>query len=90
MKHHNPLPTRVDAYYPRFQVYELYFESKELAAVHALKIEAAINSDDIFNEKQYDYLLRNGCALIYVHCNVSLFKEYAFQYRDSLKRLVQQ
>ena len=54
------------------------------------RIEAAINSDDIFNEKQYDYLLRNGCALIYVHCNVSLFKEYAFQYRDSLKRLIQQ
>uniref|UniRef100_UPI003F6E2F53 hypothetical protein n=1 Tax=Carboxylicivirga taeanensis TaxID=1416875 RepID=UPI003F6E2F53 len=75
-------------WFPKFYVFEIQLED----TIQAIEIENKLNSfihhDDIFNEKNYDYVLRNHDRLIYVLCQSKMFEEYALSYKRRLKEII--
>lgn len=75
-------------WFPKFYVFEIQFKD----TVQAIEIENKLNSfihhDDIFNEKDYDYILRNHDRLIYVLCKSKMFEEYALSFKRRLKEII--
>ncbi|MFA7445090.1 MAG: hypothetical protein WCY89_04025 [Flavobacteriaceae bacterium] len=75
--------------YPRFEVYEICFDNSEDVVGITKTIDEIINNDDIFNEKDYDFVLTNNNRIIYVSCNVNMFMEYVFSYKPKLEEIIQ-
>lgn len=77
-----------DNWYPSFSVTEICFQDELTAAENHGKISEMINRRDIFNEKNYDYILQNVNRLIYVSCGAKIFEEYAFSYKDKIEEII--
>ncbi|MFZ9847679.1 MAG: hypothetical protein ACO3EE_05950 [Flavobacteriales bacterium] len=71
--------------YPRFSVYNITFQSELAAKEEREKISTFINHDDLLNEKNYDFILRDGRNLIYVSCDAMIFSEITFSYQEKLE-----
>ena len=77
-----------DNWYPNFRVYEICFDNEQEAIDYESKLTEVLSSPDIFNEKNYDYLIRNHDRIIYVTCDAKIFQQYAFQYRDTIEKII--
>ena len=77
-----------DNWYPSFSVTEICFQDEKVASKTHKEISEIINNRDIFNEKNYDYILKNGNRLIYVSCVAKIFEEYAFSYKNKIEELI--
>jgi hypothetical protein len=89
VKRNNRLEKMKDNWYPGFSVTEICFTDELIASEKYLEISEMINSLDIFNEKNYDYILLNGNRLIYVSCVAKIFEEYAFGYKGTIKEIIE-
>ncbi|WP_282144394.1 hypothetical protein [Cellulophaga baltica] len=87
-KRKNKLERMKDNWYPSFSVTEICFQDEQTASKNHQEISEIINNRDMFNEKNYDYILKNGNRLIYVSCGAKIFEEYAFSYKDEIKEIV--
>ena len=87
-KRKNKLERMQDSWYPSFSVTEICFQDKKAASKTYKKISEIINNGDIFNEKNYDYILENGDRLIYVSCGAKIFEEYAFSYKEKIEEII--
>lgn len=87
-KRKNPLKHLRDNWYPSFRVYEICLEDSLLAFEFEKKVNEFISHKDIYNEKNYDYVVLNQDRLIYVTCEAKLFQEYAFNYKSKLLELI--
>jgi len=87
-KRKNKLESMKDNWYPSFSVTEICFEDEQGASESYLKISEIINHFDITNEKNYDYILKNGNRLIYVSCRAMIFSEFAFSYKAKIEEIV--
>ena len=87
-KRKNKLERMQDSWYPSFSVTEICFQDKKAASKTHKKISQIINNGDIFNEKNYDYILENGDRLIYVSCGAKIFEEYAFSYKEKIEEII--
>jgi hypothetical protein len=87
-KRKNPIKNMQDNWYPSFYVYEIYFQDSLKAKDFEKELNGFIRNDDIFNEKYYDYILRNNDRLIYVLCKAKIFEEYTFSYQGKLGELI--
>jgi hypothetical protein len=87
-KSKNKLERMQDNWYPSFSVTEICFQDKSVAAENHKQISQIINRNDIFNEKNYDYIVQNGSRLIYVSCGAKIFEEYAFAYKDKIEEMI--
>jgi DNA-dependent RNA polymerase auxiliary subunit epsilon len=88
VKRKNKLERMKDNWYPSFSVTEICFQDELTAAENHGKISEMMNRRDIFNEKNYDYILQNGNRLIYVSCGAKIFEEYAFSYKDKIEEII--
>jgi hypothetical protein len=88
VKRKNKLERMKDNWYPSFSVTEICFQDELTAAENHGKISEMINRRDIFNEKNYDYILQNVNRLIYVSCGAKIFEEYAFSYKDKIEEII--
>ena len=88
-KRKNKLERMEDNWYPSFSVTEICFQDEEAASKTHKEILEIINNGDIFNEKKYDYILRNGNRLIYVSCGAKIFQEYAFSYKSQIEEIIE-
>ncbi|MFD0862834.1 hypothetical protein ACFQ1M_11530 [Sungkyunkwania multivorans] len=77
-----------DNWYPNFRVYEICFDNEQEAIDYESKLTEVLSSPDIFNDKNYDYLIRNHDRIIYVTCGAKIFEQYAFQYRDTIEKII--
>uniref|UniRef100_UPI00404A3B4E hypothetical protein n=1 Tax=Flavobacterium sp. TaxID=239 RepID=UPI00404A3B4E len=77
-----------DNWYPNFRVYEICFHNEQEAIDYETKLTEVLSSPDIFNDKNYDYLIRNYDRIIYVTCGAKIFEEYAFHYRDTIEKII--
>lgn len=87
-KRKNKLEQMKDNWYPSFSVTEICFQDEQTASTNFQEIFKIINNGDIFNEKNYDYILENGNRLIYVSCGAKIFEEYAFSYKDKIEEII--
>ena len=87
-KRKNKLERMQDNWYPSFSVTEICFQDEKVASKTHKEISEIINNGDIFNEKNYDYILENGNRLIYVSCGAKIFEEYAFSYKNKIEELI--
>ena len=78
----------MDKWYPAFTVTEICFSDEQTASKRQQEISEIINNLDLFNEKDYDYILKNGNRLIYVSCGAKIFEEYAFSYKDKIEEII--
>lgn len=88
VKRKNKLEGRKDYWYPSFSVTEICSQDEATASKNHDKILEIINNNDIFNEKNYDYILKNENKLIYVSCGAKIFTEYALAYKEKIEELV--
>jgi len=77
-----------DNWYPNFRVYEICFDNEQEAIEYESKLTEVLSSPDIYNDKNYDYLIRNHNRIIYVTCGAKIFEQYAFQYRDMIEKII--
>ncbi|WP_282037319.1 hypothetical protein [Saccharicrinis aurantiacus] len=75
-------------WFPKFYVFEIELENNLKAIKLEDKLNGFIHHDDIFNEKDYDYILRNQDRLIYVLCRTKMFEEYALNYKSRLQEII--
>jgi len=75
-------------YFPSFHVYEITFKDSIQSKEYENKINEIINNDDPYNEKDYDYILRDNQQLLYVSAGAKIFEEYAFNYKDIFEELM--
>ncbi len=87
-KRKNKLERMQDNWYPSFSVIEICFQNEQTASISHKIISEIINNGDIFNEKNYDYILKNGNRLIYVSCGAKIFEEYAFSYKGKIEEII--
>ena len=87
-KRKNKLERMQDNWYPLFSVTEICFQDESVAVENHRQISNIISRNDIFNEKNYDYILQNGNRLIYVSCGAKIFEEYAFSYKDRIEEMI--
>lgn len=87
-KRKNKLERMQDNWFPSFSVTEICFQDESVAVENHRKISEIISLNDIFNEKNYDYILQNGNRLIYVSCGAKIFEEYAFSYKDRIEEMI--
>ncbi|WP_062060699.1 hypothetical protein [Aquimarina longa] len=87
-KRKNKLEQMQDNWYPSFFVTEICFQDESSAAENYRKITQIINRSDIFNEKNYDYIIQNENRLIYVSCRAKIFEEYAFSYQNKIEEII--
>lgn len=87
-KRKNKLKQMQGNWYPSFSVTEICFQDEKEASKTHKKISEIINNGDIFNEKNYDYILENGNRLIYVSCGAKIFEKYAFSYKNKIEELI--
>ena len=86
-KRKHPLKNMTDSWYPNFRVFEICFDDDQTALEYEKKINEIIWSSDLFNDKNYDYVVRNSDRLIYVTCGAKIFEEYAFKYKEKIYEL---
>lgn len=77
-----------DNLYPSFRVYEICFDNEQQAIDYEDKLTEVLSSPDILNDKNYDYQIRNHDRIIYVTCGAKIFEQYAFQYRDTIEKII--
>ncbi len=87
-KRKNKLERKKDNWYPSFTITEICFRDEQSASNSHQIISEIIDNLDMFNDKNYDYILKNGKSLIYVSCGAKIFEEYAFSYKDKIKEIV--
>lgn len=87
-KRKNKLERMQDNWYPSFSITEICFQDEKTASKAHKEISEIINNEDIFNEKNYDYILKNGNRLIYVSCGAKIFEEYAFSYKGNIEEII--
>lgn len=88
-KRRNKLERMQDNWYPSFSITEICFHDEQTATKSHQEIFEIINNGDLFNEKNYDYILENGNRLIYVSCGAKIFEEYAFSYKSKIEILIE-
>ena len=76
-------------WYPSFQVAEIYFKNEKIASKYHTDISKIITNFDLFNDKNYDYIVQNNNKLIYVSCGASIFSTYAFGYKKKIKQIIE-
>ncbi|WP_452597765.1 hypothetical protein [Pontimicrobium sp. MEBiC01747] len=76
-------------WYPSFSITEICCKDELSASNYQKQISKIINSNDSFNEKDYDYILQNKTKLIYVNCNARIFKPFAFSYKKQIKEIIE-
>ncbi len=88
MKRSFEIPNLDDKFYPGFEIYEVCFENEQTAKDYELQLNNIIRSSDFYNEKQYDYIVRNGNRLIYILARAKMFEEYALLYKSKLEEMI--
>jgi len=76
-------------WYPGFSIIEICCKDELSATTYQKQIEEIINSNDSFNEKNYDYISQNKVKLIYVNCNARIFKSFAFRYKKQIEEIIE-
>lgn len=87
-KRKHKLEKMTDHWYPSFSVTEICFSDEQTASKYHREISEIINGLDSFNEKNYDYILKNDRRLIYVSCGAKIFESYAMAYKAQLAQLL--
>ncbi len=87
-KRKSKLENMLDNWYPSFTVTEICLQNDKNSSKIFQEIYEIINCSDLFNEKNYDYILKNGNRLIYVSCKAKIFEEYAFSYKDKIEKVI--
>lgn len=88
VKRKNKLKNKTDNWYPSFTVTEICFNDTIMASKSYYEISEIIHNHDLLNEKNYDYILKNGSRLIYVSCGAKIFEGYAFSYKPKIEELL--
>ncbi len=87
-KRQSPLNRMEGNWFPNFHVFEICFESDQMATHAEKDLNAFINSDDIYNSKNYDYIVRHGNRIVYVTCKAKIFEDHAFKYQSIIEDIV--
>ena len=90
VKRKHKLDLNDNHWYPSFSVAEICFANAGVASQKHKEISEIIESRDLRNDKNYDYLLKNGNRLIYVSCRAKVFEEYAFYYKPKIEEIIAQ
>ncbi len=78
-----------DKMFVRFNIYEICFNNVEQSIFYENKINKIINGNDIYNEKFYDFVVRNKNQLIYISTNARVFYESVLEHNNELVKIIE-
>jgi hypothetical protein len=87
-KRKTPLERMEENWFPNFQVFEICFGTEQLAIQGEQELSSFLESNDIYNSKNYDYLTRNKDRIIYVSCKAKIFEDYALKYKSRIEKII--
>ena len=79
------IPDQEEKLYPTFEVYEICLDYEKGTDLRNQILEIVSNRN-FTKGKEYDYVVENGNRLIYVVSRAKVFKEFAFEYQEALKK----